>query len=173
VLGYTYGVTIEPIKQAQSEKLKKAIKQVVPDFDNDPLAEMFFIETSSGSLEAYPAKKQNELVGIAVKTLSKKGYSGDVWLMVGFKPDLSIIDISVLKHAETPGLGTKMEDEFFKQQFRNKNPETFILKVKKDKGDVDAITAATISSQAFAEAIDIAYNALKTHNSTQTKGGTQ
>ena len=164
ILGYIYEMTKEPIELAKSDKKKNAIKMVVPQFDNDPVKEMYYL--GDESLEAYPAKMNNELVGTAVKTVSKKGFSGEVWLMVGFYPDGTIIDVSVLEHKETPGLGTKMEDDDFIEQYRNKNPETFNLKVKQDGGEIDGITAATISTRAFSDAIDIAHKALM-------KGGKQ
>lgn len=167
ILGYIYQITKEPIEQAKLNKMLDAIKQVVPDFNNNPNDEMFSLKTDDGfELEAYPAKLNNELVGTAVKTFTKQGFSGEVWLMVGFKPDGTIIDISVLEHKETPGLGTKMDDENFKAQYRDQNPKAFNLKVKKDGGDIDAITAATISSRAFSDAVNRAYNALM-------KGGNQ
>ena len=81
--------------------------------------------------------------------------------MAGFKPDGTIINITVLEHKETPGLGTKMTEPKFKDQFSDKNPEQFILKVKKDGGPVDAITAATISSRAFCDAVQRGYNTLQ------------
>ena len=79
--------------------------------------------------------------------------------MVGFLPNGCIYNIEVLELKETPGLGTKMTEEKFKGQFKNKNPKNFKLIVKKDNGDVDAITAATISSRAFCDAVQRAYNA--------------
>ena len=78
--------------------------------------------------------------------------------MVGFKPDGSINNISVLDQKETPGLGTKMKEPKFKNQFLDKNPAIFTLKVKKDGGQVDAITAATISSRAYCDAVQKAYH---------------
>jgi electron transport complex protein RnfG len=81
--------------------------------------------------------------------------------MVGIDKDFKIIKTSVLEHAETPGLGDKMEKRKsdWSDQFNNKNPETFDLRVTKDGGDIDGITAATISSRAFCEAVDRAWNA--------------
>ncbi|MGB4293017.1 MAG: FMN-binding protein [Bacteroidales bacterium] len=67
----------------------------------------------------------------------------------------------MLEQKETPGLGTKMTEPFFKDQFNGKNPANFKLKVKKDGGEVDAITAATITSRAFCDALERAYNTLK------------
>lgn len=159
-LGGIYEITKEPIAKAKLNKKLKAIQQVVPEFDNDPNSEMYTIETDNAEmpLEVYPAKQGGELVGVAVKTYTMKGYSGLIQLMVGFKPDGTINKISVLQHKETPGLGTKMAEASFKDQFYGKNPADFTLEVKKDGGDVDAITAATISSRAFCDAVQRAYD---------------
>jgi len=120
---------------------------------------------SGDKLEFYPAKKGNELVGTAVKTFTTNGFSGYIWIMVGFTPDGSINNYSVLEHKETPGLGTKMADWFkptdpakAKASIINKNPGTTNFTVSKDGGDIDAITAATISSRAFLDAVQTAYN---------------
>ena len=64
----------------------------------------------------------------------------------------------MLEHKETPGLGSKIADNF-KEQFDGKNPAAFSLKVRKDGGDVDAITAATISSRAVCDALSRAFQA--------------
>src|SRR5665811_2308278 len=146
----------------QMNKKLSAIKEVVPEFDNNPDEEMYRLPTGEGdSLDIYPAKKDNHIVGYAVNTFTKKGFSGNISLMAGFKPDGTIINITVLEQKETPGLGTKMTESKFKDQFNDKNPSAFKLKVKKDGGPVDAITAATISSRAFCDAVQRAYNALQ------------
>ena len=161
-LGYVYQMTKVPIELSILNKKITAIKQVVPDFNNDPNAEMYKLPTGDGdSLDVYPAKKDSVLVGYAVNTNTKKGFSGNINLMAGFKPDGTIINISVLEQKETPGLGTKMTEPLFKNQFNSKNPSEFKLKVKKDGGPVDAITAATISSRAFCDALQRAYNSLQ------------
>lgn len=166
-LGFVYELTKEPIELSVLNKKIEAIMQVVPEFNNNPDSEMFRLPTGEGdSLDIYPAKKDNELVGYAVNTYSKNGFSGEIRLMAGFKPDGTIHNITVLQQKETPGLGTKMKEPSFKDQFVSKNPAEFNLKVKKDGGNVDAITAATISSRAFCDAVQRAYNALK-------KGGLQ
>jgi electron transport complex protein RnfG len=130
---------------------------VLPEFNNDPTTEII----KEGELEIYPAKKDNVLVGYAVKTYTDKGFSGRFWLMVGFKMDGSLKDVSVLEQNETPGLGTKMKEPKFKNQFLGKIPGIFKLSVKKDGGDVDAITAATISSRAFCDAVQRGYDTIK------------
>lgn len=156
-LSAVYIVTKEPIKLAKENKVKNAIAEVVPAFDNDPVKDKY----EADGMELFPAKKGNELVGTAVKAKSDKGFSGDIVLMVGFTKEGNIYNISVLEQKETPGLGTKMKEPAFKNQFNSKNPADFTLQVKKDGGKVDAITAATISSRAFCDAVQKAYNALK------------
>jgi electron transport complex protein RnfG len=161
-LGFVYELTKVPIENAMLNKKLEAIKLVVPGFDNNPNDDMFKLPTGDGdSLEIYPAKKDGAITGFAVRTYSNKGFSGYIGLMAGFKPDGTIFNISVLAQKETPGLGTKMSDPAFRDQFRDKDPSEFVLKVRKDGGPVDAITAATISSRAFCDAIDRAYNTLK------------
>ena len=161
-LGFVYELTKEPIALSVLNKKLNAIREVVPEFTNNPNDEMFRIPTGEGdSLDIYPAKNNGEVVGYAVNSYTPKGFSGNISLMAGFKPDGTIIGITVLNHKETPGLGTKMTEPEFKEQFTGKNPAEFMLKVKKDGGQVDAITAATISSRAFCDAIERAYNTLQ------------
>jgi len=161
-LGFVYELTKEPIALSVLNKKLNAIREVVPEFDNNPNDEMYMLATAEGdSLEIYPARKNGEIIGYAVNTYTNKGFSGYINLMAGFKPDGTIINISVLQQKETPGLGTKMAEPGFKDQFMEKNPADFKLKVSKDGGPVDAITAATISSRAFCDAIERAYNTLQ------------
>ncbi len=162
-LGFMYQLTKEPISAAALAKQNFAIKAVLGDYDNDPSTDAYEIESFDGGdkLTCYPGTKGGELNGIAVKTWTMKGFSGLVRLMVGFDKIGNIISISVLEQKETPGLGTKMVDAEFKDQFNGKNPGTNNLSVKKDGGEVDAITAATISSRAFSDAVDRAYKSLE------------
>jgi Na+-translocating ferredoxin:NAD+ oxidoreductase subunit G len=161
-LGFVYEFTKEPIELSNLNKKVNAIKQVVPEFNNNPYSERFRLPTGDGdSLDIFPAKKDSLIVGYAVNTYTKKGFSGNIVLMAGFKPDGTIVNISILEHKETPGLGTKMSESKFKDQFIAKNPADFILKVRKDGGPVDAISAATISSRAFCDAVQRAYNTLR------------
>jgi len=162
-LGYVYEFTKEPIAAAKLAKQRKAIDAVVGEHDNDPLADKYKMAAPGlkDSLEVYPALRDGSEEGLAVKTFSPKGYGGNVWLMVGFLPDGTIKDISVLEHKETPGLGSKMSEPKFLDQFKNQNPEEFQLKVQKDGGNVDALTGATISSRAFSQAVQTAYDAIK------------
>ncbi len=161
-LGFVYELTKKPIELSNLNKKLNAIREVVPEFTNNPNDDMFRLPTGEGdSLEVYPAKKDSTIIGYAVNTYTNNGFSGNISLMAGFRPDGTIINISVLEQKETPGLGTKMTEPEFKDQFNNKNPADFELKVIKDGGTVDAITAATISSRAFCDAVSRAYNTLK------------
>jgi len=160
VLGSAYALTKEPIRLMELEKKNNAISAVVPGFTNTPSEEEYKLGVDGDTLRFYPAKKDGVLIGTAIETFTNKGFGGEVRLMVGLSPDGSITDIEVLKHSETPGLGDKMDKKKsnFSLQFNGKNPATFKLSVKKDRGDVDAITASTISSRAFCDAVQRAYD---------------
>ncbi len=170
VLGFVYEVTKEPIARAKAERQNAALRSVLPPFDNDPVKEMYKKAVDGDTLYFFPARRGDSLVGIAVETFSPKGFGGMIRLMVGFLPDGTINKIAVLEHNETPGLGDKMDPakSDFELQFEGKNPKTFKLAVTKDGGDVDAITASTISSRAFCDAVERAYK-----NLDLTKGGAQ
>ena len=160
-LAYVYKLTKDKIEVSKKLKQLEAIKEVIlPDYSNSPSEEMYKIKIEEGGeLECYPARQNGELKSVAVKTYTKNAFGGEMWLMVGMLPDGTINKVSVIDQKETPGLGTKVTEEKFKTQFMGKNPSSFKLKVKKDGGDVDAITAATISSRAVCDAIERAYKA--------------
>jgi Na+-translocating ferredoxin:NAD+ oxidoreductase subunit G len=161
-LSFVYVITKEPIAASSLKKKLDAIRMVVPDFDNNPYEDAFKVAVdNTDSLEVYPAKKDGTIIAYAVNTYTKLGFSGNINLMAGFRTDGSIINIVVLEQKETPGLGAKMNESAFRDQFRDKNPTEFRIKVKKDGGNVDAITAATISSRAFCDAVQKAYVAIQ------------
>jgi Na+-translocating ferredoxin:NAD+ oxidoreductase subunit G len=161
LLGSVFALTKEPIRLAELKKKNEAIQVVVPGFDNEPSQEVERMFVDGDSIYLYTARKGEEILGTAVETFTNKGFSGEFKLMVGFAPDGSIIDIAVIKHAETPGLGDKMEKKKsdFSVQFMGKHPDNFNLAVTKDRGDVDAITASTITSRAYCDAVTRAYGA--------------
>lgn len=165
-LAGVYNLTKEPIAAAAKIKTENAIRQVIPPFDR---IERFAVMPADGpdSLIMYRGYKGDSLVGTAVQTYSYNGFSGYIRLMAGFKADGSINDIAVLEHKETPGLGTKMSEPKFKDQFKNLNIAQLTgqqVKVTKDQGTIEAITAATISSRAYCEAVQRAWE-------NQKKGG--
>jgi len=164
-LAFVYLKTKGPIEVASKQKEISAIRQVLPEFDSDPLTGML----EKDGVIVYQVSNQNKPVGFAVKTFTDKGFGGHIEMMAGFLPDGSMNNMTVLSHKETPGLGTKMTDPKFSNQFLGKNPADFILKVKKDGGQVDAITAATVSSRAYCDALQRAFNTLKTVSDSLSK----
>jgi len=161
VLGLVYGMTKDAIAEVDQKKNEAAIQAVLP-LDGDITYKADTLKYNYEGVDlTFPctiARDANgNLLGAAVKT-SEGGFGGKIDMMVGFLADGTIKGTSVLSHAETPGLGANMTGKF-KDQFVDKNPADFRLIVKKDGGDVDAITAATITSRAFSKAVDKAYQA--------------
>lgn len=162
-LGYVYDLTKGPIAAAKLKAQQEAIEKVLPEFDE--LGESFKVPTEGGgdSLEFFPALKGGELVGTAIKTYTKKGFSGFISIMAGIDKSGNFSGYEVLDHAETPGLGSKMgvwfkNTEKPNQYIIGKNPKSSKFIVSKDGGDIDAITASTITSRAFLDALTRAYN---------------
>ncbi|PKP03277.1 MAG: hypothetical protein CVU11_08985 [Bacteroidetes bacterium HGW-Bacteroidetes-6] len=158
-LAWVNSMTMGPIAEAEKQKIETAIKEVLPEFDQLVTGTVKSFD-SDDSLTVYYGMKGDDTTGIAVETYTKKGFSGLFTIMVGFLPDGTINNTKVLSHAETPGLGSKMSDDKFKNQFAGKNPTEYKLVVKKDGGDVDAITASTITSRAFCDGVDRAYKSI-------------
>ena len=150
-LGAMNNATAEPIAASKKAKQEAAIKAVLPEFasveeDNVNNQKIF---------RAYDAN--GEIVGIAIET-AELGFGGDVSTMVGFDANGTLVEYSLLQHAETPGLGSKLTDWFkVKSDIRGAGAEKMPLRVSKDGGEYDAITAATISSRAFLNSINKAY----------------
>ena len=151
VLAFVNKCTKDRIANLTTEKTAAAAKAVLPssvtalDKKTDP---------SDPSLEVvigYADAAKTKVAGYAAPGLSKKGYGGEIRLMVGLTPDRKVVTYRPLAANETPGLGAKLGDQEFSKQFSDKNGTS--LKVKKDGGEIDAITGATITSRAVCEAI--------------------
>ena len=173
-LSSVYMLTMKPIEDATAKKTEEAIQNVLPSFDKIELV------TAPNGMQIYKASTANgEFIGAAVEAKSDKGFGGEIKIMVGFDKDGAIVNYAVLSQQETPGLGTKMTDWFKPQEktkkslverlfgfevkaaarkssIIGKNPSN-LLRVKNDGGEIDAITASTISSRAFLEAVNAAY----------------
>ncbi len=162
-LGTIYVVTKAPIALAKKKKQEAAIKAVLPAFDN---LKKVMVPDADGndSLLLNVATNKGEPVGVAINSYTEKGFGGRIEVMVGLLSNGTIYNTSILSTKETPGLGSKLDKKKsnFPNQFKGKNPASFKLKVKKDGGDVDAITAATISSRAFCDALQRAYDTFET-----------
>lgn len=168
VLSYVYEATEGPIADMERQKKTEAIAAVVPEFDNDPMADTW-VDGESGCT-VYIAKKGGEIVGGAVESYSLNGFSGRIDVIFGFDAAGTVTGYRVIKHAETPGLGAKMEQWFRDPQGRRsvigRSPANENLTVAKDGGDVDGITAATISSRAFLDALRRGFEAFGNSNNS-------
>ena len=164
LLGLVQHVTADAIARSDQQKENAAIAAVVPAFDNDPLQE----RTQVGDAVVFTARSGEAVVGYAVKVRTG-GFGGPLVMMVGFTPDGTIYNTSVISHAETPGLGAKITDPQIqpRAQVVGKNPATSVIAVRKDRGEIDAITASTITSRAFLKGINLAYEVFRTLNPVQ------
>lgn len=149
LLGVIYTVTYEPIRDAAAKALVESIGKVLPEGgslseemtgENDGVAFIYYKSSdASGNVAAYAVKSK------------VVGFGGPLTIMVGVLPDGTVYNTSVLECSETPGLGAKCStDEAFMAQWRGFKGN---LKVRKDGGDIDAITASTITSRAYTLAV--------------------
>lgn len=169
-VGGVYMLTKEPIAQAKVAAVNNALKQVLPEYESTTSQT---IEVAELPIVTHTATVADKAVGYAVESISKNGFGGAVRLMVGFDAEGKILNINVLEQKETPGLGTKMADEgnVLLLSLKDKNAAEVNITVKKDGGDIDALTAATISSRAYAEAVAVAYEAYKVASGKQSEAG--
>jgi electron transport complex protein RnfG len=159
LLALVYSVTKEPIAQQQRLVMLNALKSVLPPVDNSPDEDTVTLVTgkdkNGNDIEKsfYRGRKDGKISGIAFKVVAPDGYSGDIAVMVGVEPDGTVSGIEILQHAETPGLGALIEESWWKDQFKGKGLDDADWRVKKDGGDFEQITAATISPRAVVGAI--------------------
>lgn len=165
LLGWVNKLTSGPIEEVAARALVDAIGEVTPAFTNNPVddAMVFVPENSGREVKVYPALNGDRLVGAAVESFSLEGFSGEITVMFGFDVSGTVTGYRVLSHAETPGLGANM-DKWFSSPVGHRsviglNPERNNISVSKDGGDIDGITAATITSRAFLDALRRAHEA--------------
>ena len=165
-LAGVYMLTKAPIEAAMAEKQQNAIMQVLPEAQGD--IRIADAEEFNG-VTLYKAYVGEEWIGTAVEASTEGNtnmpFGGTFRLMVGFDKVGNVVRYVVLEQAETPGLGALMSSWFCnpekpKSNILGKNPATTNFTVSKDGGDVDAITASTITSRAFLEVVVKAYNGI-------------
>ncbi len=145
------GVTKEPIAKAQQAKVENAIKLVIPEFAR------LEDQTVDGHLCHLGYNDAGEFVGAAVEAGNDNGFGGHLQLMVGYGADGAVHGYQILETHETPGLGAKAADWFQKGgkgDIIGRTPAEASLTVKKDGGDIDAISGSTITSRAFLDAVN-------------------
>jgi electron transport complex protein RnfG len=172
LMAWVFVITEAPIAAAQQQKNTAALSQVLPAFDNQPLQEAVTLN----GVTFYTARKDGQIAGFAGETISTKGYAGEINVLAGLKPDGTITTVLVTKQSETPGLGTvvaeRVREKTISGVIAGKKetglPPNRILDqfngmkavagqtpwaVKKDGGELDAITGATITSRAVGGAV--------------------
>jgi electron transport complex protein RnfG len=153
LLAVVHDVTAEPIAAAALKEKSDAIMQVLPACDNDPGEDVVTVDAGGKTWTFYVARKEGRFVGAAFETVSAAGYGGDIVIMAGASAEGTVQAIEVLAHKETPGLGAWISGEVFRGQFAGRSIADTRWAVAKDGGDIDQITAATISSRAVTEAV--------------------
>ncbi len=185
LLAVVDGLTREKIAEAQLAAKVEALSTLLPAFDGNPFQAGVELERTSPGTDdkaavyavnsadedpaacardafcVYTAKKGEAIVGYGLETWTKLGYSGLIKLLVIVGPKGAVVDIRTLEARETPGLGTKADEEPFRTQFKAKRLGAYRFAVTKDGGEVEAITSATITSRAYATAIRDGLQALK------------
>ena len=148
VLAFTYELTKGPIAEETRKDFLAGLLVVLPEgFDNEPDQDTIDVEGT----KAYIARKNGDYLGFAIQTSSRKGYSGEISVLVGISNN-EIYNVTVIKHSETPGLGDKITNPEWLASFKGAAMDK-VLKVKPDGGDIDGFSGATISPRAVCEAV--------------------
>lgn len=161
LLAGVYAITKGPIEAAEKSTNEAAIKEVLPE-SAISFEKTRNVEHKGKTYEYNLGYDQvGNVVGCAID-VKAGGFGGPINIKVGFNADGTICNTKVLSHSETPGLGDKCSKPAFSEQFKGLNPDKTVLKVTKDKGDINAITASTITSRAFVDAIALAVEVRET-----------
>lgn len=171
VLAFVSQMTADPIEKALLEERMKAVRNVLPPFDNEPSSDTLVVRGEEGGATFYIGRKSGTAVGAAFAVTAPNGYSGEIEIMVGVDTAGVVQGIEILKHLETPGLGAKIETLAFREQFNGKSlldPEQW--DVKKDGGTFKQITGATISSRAVTHAVARGLEFFEEHRSAVLGG---
>jgi len=161
LLAWVNKITYEPIEMNKRAETKKALKIVLRGLKNIEYPEFpKEMQVDHSPVKYFKAVGiRGVLMGAAFIVKAPNGFSGDFEMMVGLDSSGAVIDTYVLDHKETPGLGDGMLKEPFKKQFRGRRLADTRWMVRKDGGDIDAITAATITSRAFTAGVKRALDA--------------
>lgn len=164
VLAGVYMATAGPIAESEQKAKEAALAAVLPGFANNPGADAKDISVTGDSrpVKVYPGyDAEGKLTGIAVESYTMDGFSGEIDVLVGFDAHGALNGYRILSSAETPGLGAKAQEWFCdKTGHRSVIGSKEELALTKDGGAVDAITAATITSRAFLQAVNRARKAM-------------
>ena len=169
LLGVVYDITKEPIAQAQENTKQEAYRAVLSDassfeavdFDADSASSLlsengYTSDEITGVVEG--TDDSGETVGYVISVQSGEAYDGTLELSVGIATDGTVKGVEMLDISETAGLGMKADEAEFKDQFKDKNVEKFTYTKTGEDGDdmIDAISGATITTNAVTNAVDSA-----------------
>jgi electron transport complex protein RnfG len=145
--------TAGPIAAAEYASKMEAVTAVLPGFDNDPGQSAIEVE----GRVYYPATLGGEATGWAFRGVTQLGYSGEIEVMIGVDGTGAVHGLRILRHAETPGLGANYADPALLDDFfGGTNLASTNWRMSKDGGDIDAVTGATITGRALADAVEAA-----------------
>jgi len=172
LLAVAYGLTREPIEQSAREDLRRSLEQVIPAsiHDNNPAADTVQLQLDGTPLLVYQARQAGHVTGVAFET-SRKGYSGEIRLLLGIDERGKLLGVRVLKHTETPGLGDKIEvtRSDWITRFTGKSlgdPPDAQWAVKKDGGPFDQFAGATITPRAVVNGVRDGLRLFAAHRKT-------
>lgn len=165
-------LTRDRIAEANRARRLAALKAVLPNHDNQPDTEVIRVEHDGVSWDFSIARLDGNFTATAVETVSTEGYAGEVRLMLGMTADAQTVGIAILEQKETPGLGANITTPSFRKQFSGRDIVATDWSLTKEGGDIDHITAATISSRAVVDAVSRAVNAFIAHKETISNGVT-
>lgn len=176
VLAWVNNITEKPIAEKAQQTLAAGIKEVMNSTDikvEDPDTVKMEIQGKESVFTIHNVyTTDGAYIGSAVESTTM-GFGGDLKVLVGFNAEGTILGYTILQASETPGLGAKADKWFQKDGKGNiigKSVANGELKVNKDGGDVDAITASTITSRAFLKAVNQAYSAYQDNHAANAKG---
>ena len=159
LLALAHTFTREPIEARALDDLRKSLAQVIPQaiHDNNPATDSFELPQPGGALRVYRARRAGRVTGVAFETHGR-GYSGDIRVLLGVAADGRLLGVRVLQHAETPGLGDKIEvarSDWIKRFTGLKlgDPPEAQWAVKKDGGQFDQFAGATITPRAVVTSV--------------------
>jgi electron transport complex protein RnfG len=156
LLGMVDEVTQEPIAKAEQDTLYAALAEVLPAHSNDPIHDVLHIsDADAGPMTLYLARDgDGKVTGAAFEVVAPDGYSGNIFILLGVDRDGSVHAIRVTSHHETPGLGDGIvKNHKWVNSFSGRNLQNTHWAVKKDGGDFDQFTGATISPRAVVKAV--------------------
>ncbi len=169
ILSLVEGATRAPIAEQRRQETLRALSAVLPPTDNSPDEDTVSLITGKDrrgrtlTRTFFRGRQAGELSGVAFTVVAPDGYSGNIAIMVGIDPQGTVVGVEILNHAETPGLGDKITQPWFKQMFKGRSLKNADWRVKKDGGEFDQITGATISPRAVVGAIHDGLEFYKAH----------